>query len=534
MTDTRERTLYGQRRLIAAVGAWFFIGAGSLFFNDIAAAQTLTAEAQSPAVLASQSLNVRLTSHAIVPAGQRASIHSLGTSTTHGTVTQISSSTVTYTPGSFFASLAQNTSASDKFTFCLTDNAGAVSCNVATVTVFGTAAAAPPAPTPAPAPSPSPSPTASPSYSCLRNWFVATTGSDSAGGTSTATPWKTLAHADASGLLQAGDCVNVANGTYPVQSSIFLNHGGQANSPTGYVVYRSTNLHGAKIVATATGMQDVIDAEGDYMIVDGFEIDGGNLGLTASPVTNGSGLIGWGHHFQALNNLIHDCGGEGIGALFKDWYWIIGNTTYNNAHFNGFQMSGISIYEPRAVSFTPTSADTSATYHIIVENNVSHDNAETFVAGSHTDGNGIILDDFQNTQSGLTAYPFKSLVQGNTSYNNGARGIHLFFTDGVTVNANVVQNNNLDTNLAGTWRGELSNAVGNNNTWTNNQAIATSVPSDIRQFNTAVLDGHISTETVNVVWTNNANLDTRTGGKSFQIDNPTRDAAFPANNPLAP
>jgi serralysin len=495
-------------------------------------AQTLTAEPQSPAVLASQSLNVQLTSHAIVPAGQKASIHSLGTSTTHGKVTKISSSTVTYTPGSFFASLAENTSASDKFTFCLSDNAGAISCNVATVTVFGTAAAAPPAP--APAPSPSPAPTASPSYSCLRNWFVSTTGSDSAGGTSTATPWKTLQHADASGLLQAGDCVNVANGTYPVQSSIFLHHGGVANSPTGYVVYRSTNLHGAKIVATAKGMQDVVDAEGDYMIIDGFEIDGGNLGLTSSPVTNGSGLIGWGHHFQALNNLIHDCGGEGIGALFKDWYWIVGNTTYNNAHFNGFQMSGISIYEPRAVSFTPTSADTSATYHIIVENNVSHDNAESFVAGSHTDGNGIILDDFQNTQSGLAAYTFKSLVQGNTSFNNGARGIHLFFTDGVTVNANVVQNNNLDTNLAGTWRGELSNAVGNNNTWTNNQAIATSVTSDIRQFNTAVLDGHISAETVNVVWSNNANLDSRTGGKSFQIDNPTRDAAFPANNPLAP
>jgi parallel beta-helix repeat protein len=530
MNGNNERTFVGNSRLTVTLGAWLFMATGSFFLSNTAFAQTLTAEPQSPAVLANLSLGVKLTSHAIIPAGQGASIKSLGTSTTHGVVRQISSTTVNYTPGAFFATLTQNSSATDKFTYCLTDNAGAVSCNGVTVTVFGTAVAT----TPPPNPTPTPTPSSSAAYSCLRNWYVSATGSDNAGGTSTATPWKTLQHADDSGLLRAGDCVNVANGTYTVQNSTFLNHGGNANSPTGYVVYRSSNLHGAKIVATARGMQDVIDAESDYIIIDGFEIDGGNLGLTSSPVTNGSGLIGWGHHFQALNNLIHDCGGEGIGALFKDWYWIIGNTTYNNAHFNGFQMSGISIYEPRSVSFTPTSADTSATYHIIVENNVSHDNAESFVAGSHTDGNGIILDDFQNTQSGLAAYPFKSLVQGNTSYNNGARGIHLFFTDNVTVTANSAHNNNLDKALAGTWRGELSNAVGNNNSWTNNQAVATSVPGDIRQNNTAVLDGHIGAATVNVVWMNNGNRDSRTGGKSFQIDNGTRAAAFPTNNPLAP
>jgi parallel beta-helix repeat protein len=528
MNRNNERTFVGNSRLTVTLGAWFFMATGSFFFSNTAFAQTLTAAPQAPAVLANASLDVKLINHATVPAGQRASIKSLGTSTTHGIVRQISSSTVDYTPGNFYASLAQNSSATDKFTYCLTDNAGAVSCNGVTVTVFGTAVAATPPPS---APPPS---TSSSSYSCVRNWYVSATGSDSAGGTSTATPWKTLQHANDSGMLRAGDCVNVGNGTYAVQNSTFLTHGGNANSPTGYVVYRSSNLHGAKIVATSQGMQDVIDAESDYIIIDGFEIDGGNLGRTSSPITNGSGLVGWGHHFQALNNLVHDCGGEGIGALYKDWYWIVGNTTYNNAHFNGFQMSGISIYEPRAVSFTATSADTSATYHIIVENNVSHDNAETFVSGSHTDGNGIILDDFENTQSGMAVYPFKSLVQGNTSFNNGARGIHLFFTDNVTVTGNTARNNNLDTALAGTWRGELSNAVGNNNSWTNNQAIATSVPSDIRQNNTAVLDGHISAQTVNVVWMNNGNLDTRTGGKSFQIDNSTRAAAFPINNPLAP
>jgi len=483
------------------------------------AATSLTAAPQAPAVLANLSLSVPLTTHATIPAGQSASILSLSTTGTHGTVVKQNATTIVYTPGSYYASLAKNSSATDKLSYCLTDSAGASSCSTVTVTIFGTATAAVPA-------------ASSASYTCSRNWYVSQNGSDKAGGTTVSTPWATLQHANDSALLRAGDCVNVASGTYLVPNTVYLNHGGSANSPTGYVVYRSTSPQGAKIKAAATGMQDVIDAQADYMIIDGFEIDGGNLGLTSVPFTNGTGLLGTGHHFQALNNLVHDCGGEGIGAMYKDWYWIEGNTTYNNAHFNGYQMSGISIYEPRAVSFTATSADTSATYHIIVKGNISHDNAESFVAGTHTDGNGIILDDFRNTQSGDAAYPYKSLVQSNTSYANGARGVHLFFTDNVTVDSNIAYDNNLDLAVAGTWRGELSNAFGSNNSWTNNQAAATSVSTNIRANNTAVLDGHSGAANVNVIWTNNSNFDTRTGGKSYQIDDPTRAAAFPANNPL--
>jgi len=526
MRAKMNSTFAARHRLVVTFAAMLFAGVGSTAAPSAIAASSLVAAAQAPAVMANLSLSVGLTVHATVPAGQSASIQSISTSGTHGTVTKQNSTTVLYTPGSYYATLAKGASASDKFTYCLTDAAAASSCNTVSVTIFGAATA-----TTTPA-TPATPVTSTASYTCVRNWYVAQNGSDKAAGSTTTTPWLTLQHANDSGLLAAGDCVNVAAGTYPVTNTVYLNHGGTANSATGYVVYRSSTPQGAKIKASAQNMQDVVDAQANYMIIDGFEIDGGNLGLTSSPITYGSGLVGSGHHFQALNNLVHDCGGEGIGALYMDWYWIVGNTTYNNAHFNGYQMSGISIYEPRAVSYTATSADTSATYHIIVENNVSHDNGEWYVAGAHTDGNGIILDDFQNTQSGLAAYPYKSLVQGNTAYNNGARGVHLFFTDNVTVTGNIAYNDNLDTAINGTWRGELSNAFGNNNSWTNNQAAATSVSTDDRIYNTAVLDGHSGAATVNVVWTNNANFDTRTGGKSYQIDNTTRAASFPANNPL--
>jgi hypothetical protein len=492
----------------------------------------LLAARQTPAVMANQTVGVNLAAGATVPAGQNVYIQSMSTATANGVVNHQSATTVTYTPGSYYSSLAQNSTATDQFTFCLVDTAEAISCSNVVVTISGVASAAPPAPPPPPPTAPPPGSTSATSYVCLRNWYVAPNGSDNASGTTVSTPWATLQHADNTGALRAGDCVNVAPGTYPVRATITLGTGGNANAPDGYVVYRSTGFQGAKLKATGQNVYDVVDLMGDYMIFDGFEIDGGDLGLTTAPVTVGSGLVGWGHHFEALNNLVHDCGGEGVAALYKDWYWIIGNTAYNNAHFNGYQMSGISIYEARAVTFTPTAADNDAAYHIIVENNVSHDNSELFVPGAHTDGNGIILDDFQNTQSGDAPYPYNSLVQGNTTYNNGARGVHLFFTNNVTVNNNTAYNDNLDTAIDGTWRGELSNAFGSNNSWTNNLGAATSVPSDIRSYNTAVLDGHSGPVTVNVTWQNNANLDTRTGGKSYQIDNPARDAAFPLDNPL--
>lgn len=523
MSENMSSTFTKNGRISIALSAAALISLGTMFSNGAIAATALTAAAQAPAVLANLSLSIPLTTHATVPTGQSASILSIATTGTHGTVVKQNATTISYTPGSYYASLAKNATATDKLSFCLTDAAGASSCSTVTVTIFGTAVATAASPPPV---------TSTASYTCLRNWYVAQNGSDKAAGTTAAAPWATLQHANDSALLRAGDCVNVASGTYLVPNSVYLNHGGTANSPTGYVVYRSTTAHGAKIKAAAVGMQDVIDAQADYMIIDGFEIDGSNLGLISVPFTNGTGILGTGHHFQALNNLVHDCGGEGIGALYKDWYWIEGNTTYNNAHFNGYQMSGISIYEPRAVSYTATSADTSATYHIIVKGNVSHDNGEWYVAGSHTDGNGIILDDFRNTQSGNAAYPYKSLVQSNTAYANGARGVHLFFTDNVTVDSNIVYGNNTDLALAGTWRGELSNAFGSNNSWTNNQAAATSVATNIRANNTAVLDGHSGAANVNVVWTNNSNYDTRTGGKSYQIDDATRAATFPPNNPL--
>ena len=91
-----------------------------------------------------------------------------------------------------------------------------------------------------------------------------------------------------------------------------------------------------------------------------------------------------------------------------------------------------------------------------MRNNVSHDNLTK--TGNHTDGNGIIIDDFQSTQtSGFQNYTFPTLVDGNVVYNNGGKGIAVHWSDNVTIRNNTAYHNNTDNKNTGTWRGELSN-----------------------------------------------------------------------------
>ncbi len=312
-----------------------------------------------------------------------------------------------------------------------------------------------------------------------------------------------------------------------------LTVGGNANSLTGYVVYRSTNLHGAKIKASGS-MYDMINISANYVIMDGFEVDGGNAGLTSSPVTGGSGIIFGGHHLLALNNLVHDCGGAGIAANYKDWYIYDGNIVHDCCKFNGFNTSGLSVYEPATTSYTPTSTDTAAAYHILFLNNISYNNAVTYISGGHTDGNGIIIDDTLNNQGNnphvarYTAYPYQIYVHNNTCYGNGGRGVHVFSSNNVHCDSNTAYDNVIDNVLPGAERGDLSNVDSTTTVWTNNQATTTSSTSGNLVHCTAVL----SVRSTSVTWTGNATYDPRTGARSINTDDSSLAASFATNNPL--
>lgn len=398
---------------------------------------------------------------------------------------------------------------------CATSSTGERICVSGSFTVTTTPPTAPSPPPPPPPPNQS--------YTCVTNISVGPSGAQ----------YTSIAAADASGKLTPGTCVNVAPGTYS-SGPTTLSHGGNANSPTGYVVYRSTTKGAAHLVASGS-IQNWIQVNAPYVVFDGFDFNGGNAGRTSGPVTSGACLTGQSHHFQALNNIAHDCGGAGIGALYSDFYWIIGNVVHDCAKFSGYQESGISIYEPAKAAFTATAVDTNATYHIQVTGNTTYANAETYVPGTgHTDGNGIILDDFLDAQGNNpnvpsgTVYPYKTLVQGNTSHDNGGRGVHVFSSTGVLVTANTVYNNVLDQSLLGQERGGLSVVNSTNTTITNNKASAPTSATGLLQYGTAAMDKRSSAST----WSGNATFDPRNGQRSMNTDNAALSSSFPTNNPL--
>jgi parallel beta-helix repeat protein len=324
---------------------------------------------------------------------------------------------------------------------------------------------------------------ASPPYSCVTNWYVSTTGSDTNNGQTPGTAWKTIQRAN-NAIPTAGTCINIAQGLYPISGTIVLNHGGSTSSPGGYVVYRSTSLGGAHLQEQVnTAHLITLSAGTNYVMFDGLELDGHCNGSDCTGGAYGDCLDstrpsgGPSHHIWAMNNTVHDCGQSGIQLNNSEWFWILHNLVYNNSYSlqSGVYGSGISVYDPEALSgYTQTSMDQQwSPYQILINYNVVHDNHNIQPCNGNTDGNGIILDDWVHGQN-LPNVPYvgNGLVLANIAYHNGGKGIHSFFSQVVTIANNTAYDNNWDTCNTGTYRGEIniqgnySVVVENNIAWT--------------------------------------------------------------------
>jgi hypothetical protein len=346
-------------------------------------------------------------------------------------------------------------------------------------------------------PGPSAALFAAPYYKCQTNYYVSTSGSDSAAGTSGA-PWATLNHANASGKLAAGACVNVAPGTY--SAGLLATVGGNAASSTGYVTYRCQTLDGCTITDPgnqAPGSENAAFAiEANYVIIDGFRFAASSY-LTdgnAVSVQNGTNNFTFTqHHIWALNNIVTGYGQGGFLMAEGEYFYAVHNTLYANAGAvscnGGAQGSGIGINQPITASgYTPTADDLNNpivgnvgnAFHIFVEWNVTYNNYEapcTTSANNDTDGNGIIADTWlwSSGQSGSTAYTGGGLFAFNVSYANGGAGLESTNSSGVTFANNSCYNNYLDPYNGGATRGCI-NSTGSygsySNTFINNLAVA--------------------------------------------------------------
>ncbi|MBW2536264.1 MAG: hypothetical protein JRI55_32555 [Deltaproteobacteria bacterium] len=319
-----------------------------------------------------------------------------------------------------------------------------------------------------------------PYYSCVHDRYIATAangGSDSADGMAPTVggghgPWETFEHANASIPNPApGYCIHVGDGTYTVESSIHMDHGGSEASQTGFTVWRAMNLLGAKLVATSA-VTDIVRARVPYLIFDGFELDGGHFpnseaGIGAClPCCDYNGM----HHVFVLNSYIHHMGGNGIATCWGDYFWVIHNRLDQNA-YNSWN-SGASMYEPMEIpGYVPTAYDEQwAPYRNVYAYNRCFGNFTSPAGSPHTDGNGIIYDDSRHEQQvPHVPYPHRALIMGNIAWGNGGWGIQVGPTSSnVDVFNNTAYDNGLDTYNDGTWRGEISSAMGSGNTFANN------------------------------------------------------------------
>jgi parallel beta-helix repeat protein len=275
-------------------------------------------------------------------------------------------------------------------------------------------------------------------------YYVATNGSDSDDGSATS-PWRTISTA-MKAKLEPGDEVVVKSGTY--NEAVLVTKDGAADNP---ITIRSEVQGGAKIVPT--GDKPGILVSGDHVTVDGFDVSG----------SKGSGITATGvHHLTITDNIVHDNVSNGIFVGKSDFITVEDNVVFGNAAKGG--ASGIHLKGSHAM----TGSD-SDDYRIIVRGNVSYENERKY--GSVKDGNGISLDDFNNTQiPSLPPYEFKSLVEDNIVFSNTGRGVQIHRSDYVTVRDNVSMDNNAD-GRSGPWQGEIVNMGSSNNTWTGNIAV---------------------------------------------------------------
>ena len=325
-------------------------------------------------------------------------------------------------------------------------------------------------------PGPSSTLYASPYYSLSgTNLYVATTGSDTTGNGTSGNPWATLAKANAS-APSAGTVINVAPGTYSV--GVDITHGGNAATSTGYVVYRCQTLDGC--IVTDPGNQSgpgnahgafVFDA--NYVMVDGFSLQSSPAQQTYGSgftVQNGTNHFTFTHHhLWVLNSIASGYGQSGAQMNEGEYFYLVHNQMTNNSANNsscdnGAQGSGISIFQPIALSgYTPTADDLSNSvvgsvgnnFHQFVMWNVLNNNY-IYPCGSDSDGDGFIADTWSWINvSGGSHYTGGGLVAFNVAYNNGGAGFYATNSEYVTFANNTAYNDFLDTSNNGTSRGEF-------------------------------------------------------------------------------
>lgn len=352
------------------------------------------------------------------------------------------------------------------------------------------------------------------------NYYVnVKTGDKKFNGLSTKTPKKYLQ--EAANMTKPGDTVFVAGGVYlnscPSCDVLDITRGGKNNR---YIVY--TNIAGQHPILSFNGWAGVSIKNGaSYIKLNGFEIVGNNAKVMLAkalnqpkscankkgsfdPKYNGNAIIITGgkkhaHHIYITNNIVHDCGGGGIGAIQADYITVEGNIVYNTSWYTLFGTSGISFYQF-------WNYDNQKGYHNFIRRNKCYNN-KSLVPWLKTcqisDGNGIIIDDFRNRQNGskLGNYNGRTLIENNISWCNGGTGIHTFQSDHI----DIINNTAYCNCTKGMNAGQILSGLSDDNKIVNNILVSDSLIFINSNFNNTNLT-YLNNLHYNITYPNKARI----------------------------
>lgn len=221
--------------------------------------------------------------------------------------------------------------------------------------------------------------------------------------------------------MNCGDVIIAAASTAYSASDFGYGKWGTVNCPAGNnVAWLKCAIFDACKIAAPTS--DAMHIDASYWGVQGWEVtNGGGSNACFAATPNSSTSI---HHVIFANDIASNCGSgftahyNGGGSASVDYIVYVGNIAYNASTDSGVCASGLSIWEPQ-------NHDTAAGTHIYVAGNFSYKNFDPSpcAGGTPSDGEGIIIDTPDGSQSGLPQYTQQIVVHNNMVIGNGGRGI---------------------------------------------------------------------------------------------------------------
>ena len=242
-------------------------------------------------------------------------------------------------------------------------------------------------------------------------------GNDSNNGLSPKTPWLTPNHS-----LNCGDVIIAAASTAYSSSQFTYNKWGTVTCPAGNNVawLMCVTFDACKLSITST---DGFHVDNNYWGIQGWEVDGSSTAGSCFIAFPDNSNI---HHIIFANNIANQCGQEGFGTSTyqghgTDYLVIVGNIAYDTVQGRSNCTSGISIYEP-------VNYDTLPGTHMYVAGNFTYDNVGPTVCngGNPTDGEGVIFDTFDGSQTGLpNSYSGQAVMDNNIAMFNSGSGFQV-------------------------------------------------------------------------------------------------------------